>query len=190
MNLRLRKYNISKESKNKVKELYFSAFPKYEQLPYWMMKLLSRKRSADFYSIYDKKDFVGLAYVATYKDTAYLFFFAIDEKQRGKGYGSAFLSALKEKYKDYRILLAIEQLDQNAPNIDERIKRKNFYTKNGFYDLNFTMTEQSVTYDMLGYNKDNKTVTEKEFFYLNKNFFGKIFYNLFYKRIYVEPKMD
>lgn len=99
MNLRLRKYNISKESKDKVKELYFSAFPKDEQLPYWMMKLLSRKKSADFYSIYDKNDFVGLAYVATYKDTAYLFFFAIDEKQRGKGYGSAFLSALKEKYK-------------------------------------------------------------------------------------------
>ena len=84
MNLRLRKYNISKESKDKVKELYFSAFPKDEQLPYWMMKLLSRKKSADFYSIYDKKNFVGLAYVATYKDTAYLFFFAIDEKQRGK----------------------------------------------------------------------------------------------------------
>ena len=95
---------------------------------------------------------------------------------------------LKEKYKNYRILLAIEQLDQNAPNIDERIKRKNFYTKNGFYDLNFTMTEQSVTYDMLGYNKDNKTVTEQEFFCLNKNFFGKVFYNLFYKRIYVEPR--
>lgn len=188
MNLRLRKYNISKESKSKVKELYFSAFPKDEQLPYWMMKLLSRKKSADFYSIYDKKEFVGLAYVATYKDTAYLFFFAIDEKQRGKGYGSAFLSALKGKYKDYRILLAIEQLDQNAPNIDERIKRKNFYTKNGFYDLNFTMTEQSVTYDMLGYNKDNKTITEQEFFCLNKNFFGKVFYNLFYKRIYVEPR--
>ena len=94
MNLRLRKYNISKESKDKVKELYFSAFPKDEQLPYWMMKLLSRKKSADFYSIYDKKDFVGLAYVATYKDTAYLFFFAIDEKQRDKGYGSAFLLSL------------------------------------------------------------------------------------------------
>ena len=85
-------------------------------------------------------------------------------------------------------MLAIEQLDQNTPNIDERIKRKNFYIKNGFYDLNFTMTEQSVTYDMLGYNKDNKTVTEQEFFYLNKNFFGKVFYNLFYKRIYVEPR--
>ena len=82
MNLRLRKYNISKESKDKVEELYFSAFPKDEQLPYWMMKLLSRKKSADFYSIYDKKDFVGLAYVATYKDTAYLCFFAIDERQR------------------------------------------------------------------------------------------------------------
>ena len=187
MSISLRRYNISKESKSKVKELYHTAFPKEEQLPYWLMTFLSRKKSANFYSIYDKKDFIGLAYVATYKDTAYLFFFAIDESERNKGYGSQVLSAIKNKYKNHRIMLAIEQIDHNAPNIEERLKRKNFYVRNGFYDLNFTMTEQSITYDMLGYNKDNKGITEKEFFDLNKYFFGKIIYNLFYKRIVVEP---
>lgn len=179
MSIKLKKYNHNKESKRAVKELYFSAFPKEEQAPYILLKLLSKKKSVNFFSAYDKKEFIGLAYVISHKDTAYLFFLAIDKNKRNKGYGSQILSALKEKYKDYRIMLAIEEIDQKYPNIEQRLKRKDFYFRNGFYDLNFKMTEKTVTYDMLGYNRYGKTIDKKEYFDLIHSCCGKFLYKHF-----------
>ena len=51
---------------------------------------------------------------------------------RSKGYGKQALEEFKKLYKDYQLVLDLELIDKNAKNNEQRIKRKNFYIKNGY----------------------------------------------------------
>lgn len=171
----------NKEYSERVSKLYNEAFPKEERIPIWLLKLLTRKNKAKFYSIYDDKKFIGLIYNIYYKDIVFVLFFAIDKELRSQGYGSKVLDCIKQKYNNNRIVLSIEQIEENSNNYEQRIKRKEFYIRNGFKDSNYTIKERNVTYDMLYYNKNDKKVNLQEFQEMMKNYFGKILYQYFYK---------
>ena len=168
----------NKGCSKKVGKLYNVAFPKEERVPIWILKLLERENKAKFYGIYDNKKFVGLIYNVYYKDIVFIFYLAIDNKLRGQGYGSKVLESIKQKYSKYRIILCIEEIDKNSNNYNQRIKRKEFYIKNGFKEANYTIKERNIIYEMLYYNKK---VSLQEYKELIKNYFGKILYRYFYK---------
>lgn len=169
---------IDIKKNKKVTKLYNEAFPKDERIPIWLLKILARKNKAKFYGIYDNEKFVGLVYNIFYKDIVFVFYLAIDKATRGQGYGTKVLDSIKEKYKNYRIILCIEPVDENSDNYEQRVKRKNFYLKNGFKDSNYTIKERNIIYEMLYYNEN---VTSQEFQELMKNYFGKVVYSYFYK---------
>ena len=64
----------------------------------------------------------------------YVCFFAVGVSYRSCGYGSEILSRLKELYPAYQIVLDIEAADESAPNLVQRIRRRDFYRRNG-YDI-------------------------------------------------------
>ena len=101
----------NKEIIKDLKKLYKEAFPKNEQVPFWLLKRLSKKDNVNFYGIYEEAKFAGLVYNVIYKDIVFIFYLAIDKNARGNGYGGKILSLLKEKYKDYRIVLNIEEVN-------------------------------------------------------------------------------
>ncbi|MGN1302621.1 MAG: GNAT family N-acetyltransferase [Clostridia bacterium] len=169
---------IDIKKNKKVTKLYNEAFPKDERIPIWLLKILARKNKAKFYGIYDNEKFVGLVYNIFYKDIVFVFYLAIDKATRGQGYGTKVLDSIKEKYKNYRIILCIEPVDENSDNYEQRVKRKNFYLKNGFKDSNYTIKEKNIIYEMLYYNEN---VILQEFQELMKNYFGKILHKCFYK---------
>ncbi len=169
---------IDIKKNKKVTKLYNEAFPKDERIPIWLLKILARKNKAKFYGIYDNEKFVGLVYNIFYKDIVFVFYLAIDKATRGQGYGTKVLDSIKEKYKNYRIILCIEPVDENSDNYEQRVKRKKFYLKNGFKDSNYTIKERNIIYEMLYYNEN---VTSQEFQELMKNYFGKVVYSYFYK---------
>lgn len=169
---------IDIKKNKKVTKLYNEAFPKDERIPIWLLKILARKNKAKFYGIYDNEKFVGLVYNIFYKDIVFVFYLALDKATRGQGYGTKVLDSIKEKYKNYRIILCIEPVDENSDNYEQRVKRKNFYLKNGFKDSNYTIKERNIIYEMLYYNEN---VTSQEFQELMKNYFGKVVYSYFYK---------
>lgn len=169
---------IDIKKNKKVTKLYNEAFPKDERIPIWLLKILARKNKAKFYGIYDNEKFVGLVYNIFYKDIVFVFYLAIDKATRGQGYGTKVLDSIKEKYKNYRIILCIEPVDENSDNYEQRVKRKNFYLKNGFKDSNYTIKEKNIIYEMLYYNEN---VILQEFQELMKNYFGKVVYSYFYK---------
>ena len=68
-------------------------------------------------------------------------FFAVEEKLRGKGIGSKILSKIKEDNKGKTVILNIEPIEEDAPNIEERKNRLAFYKKNGFYDTGYLVRE-------------------------------------------------
>ena len=106
--------------------------------------------------------------------------FAVSETERGKGCGSGALQAAKDKYAGQKIFLSIEQLDEEAENYDQRVKRKQFYERNGFKDLNLKLKEASVTYDLLGIGG---TVDAKEYERLMGKYLGKLLSKLITMKI-------
>ncbi len=150
MNIRLRRADRSLDDFDGIKKLYKTAFPADERAPFWVLKRNSGKKGVDFWGIYDEEEWVGLAYVISCSDLSYLFYFAISDGQRGKGYGSATLHALKEKYAKQRLFLAIEELDEKAENYAERVSRKQFYLRNGLTEMHCRLREAKVVYEVLG----------------------------------------
>ena len=62
----------------------------------------------------------------------FMMFLAVDESLRTKGYGSAILKEIKNRYPDKKIRVSIEPCDDSAPDIAVRKRRKAFYRKNGY----------------------------------------------------------
>ena len=133
-----------------IKKLYINSFPTNERAPFYMLKKKAIAHKADMWCIYDKNLFVGMAYVVSNKDLAYLFYFAIDESLRGKHYGTRALKSVFRLYEDKKIFLALEDWKDNAENIDERIKRHNFYLKAGLKDLPYYLKEVNMIYALMG----------------------------------------
>ncbi|NLT10151.1 MAG: GNAT family N-acetyltransferase, partial [Ruminococcus sp.] len=133
-----------------IKTLYLEAFPANERAPFWILKRRAKQGKADLYEIVDGDVKVGMAYVVTYSDMAYLFYFAVDRSLRGKQYGTRALGAILEQYKGKRIFLALENWNEQCDNKEQRLKRHDFYLKCGLEDLPYKLKEAKVTYSIMG----------------------------------------
>lgn len=135
----------------RVKDLYLNEFPEYECVPYWMLIYKTYNKHTDLYAIHHGNDYIGLLYLTYYEDIVYIFYLAIDPSQQSKGYGSKVLQYLKETYKDKRLLLNIEKVDEVSDNYEQRFKRKLFYEKNGFKNTDFEieMIKKNIVYEIL-----------------------------------------
>ena len=140
----------SKQNKNILKEihsLYESSFPADEKVPYFILKQKAKKDISDIIGIYDHEEFIGFVILVFDKDIVFLWYLAIQEDKRNKGYGSFILQVLKNKYSDKRIILNVEEVKT-----EKQLKRKQFYIKNGFLDCGFKTMEYGVIYEMLYMN--------------------------------------
>ena len=61
-------------------------------------------------------------------------YLAVCPQARGTGAGTAILEKIRTYYADKKILLLIEELNPAATNIEQRVKRKRFYLRNGYID--------------------------------------------------------
>ncbi|MBP5407352.1 GNAT family N-acetyltransferase [bacterium] len=148
--MKLVKIENTKEEMNRVKELYLSAFPANERFPFRLLEKRSLQGKADFWNLFEGDLWVGFAYLVNSGDLAYLFFFAIDEKERGKGYGTAAIKAMVEHYKGKRLFLALENWLEECSNPEERVKRHNFYLNCGLHDLPYKLRELKMVYAIMG----------------------------------------
>ena len=153
--------------RRKIKALYTSAFPKYERLPFWVLMALEQFKRANFAAFFDGDVFCGFTYSVTVKGSHFIMFFAVEECLRLKGYGSAILSKIKSIYSNSDVVLNVEIPDENASNFGERVKRIEFYKKNGFYDTGYNVREVGGEFRVLA--------TDGKFdFNAYKNVFRKI----------------
>ena len=141
-------------NRREVRGLYVSSFPKEERLPFFALRALTLRVGCDITAYYDGDTFCGFTYNATRGDVLYLMFFAVNGALRGKGYGSAILSYLKEQYPGKAIVLNIALLDPDAENYDDRVRRLRFYEKNGFHDTCYNIDEVGGTFRILSTAKE------------------------------------
>lgn len=128
--------------KDKLQELYFSAFPEEERFPFWILNECSKEDNSDLYAIIDNNKFVGMCYIVNCDGAYYLMYLAVQEELRNKKYGSKILKDLKEKY--ITLFLSID-----VPTDEISIKRKDFYLRNWFYETNKYYEDTGVWYEVL-----------------------------------------
>ncbi|WP_304678086.1 GNAT family N-acetyltransferase [uncultured Limosilactobacillus sp.] len=134
----------------KINHVYQTVFPKNERLPLSFLQMRAKAGKAEFCSIYDQHEWVGFFYTVFDQRIAYIFFLAIDPYCHSKGYGSATLTAIKKRYSNKLIMLSTERIDPAATNNRQRIRRHQFYAKNGFVKTGFyTVEKDEEKFDLL-----------------------------------------
>lgn len=161
----------SRSDRKEIKKIFLEAFPPEERPPYRILCRKARKETVGFDGVYDGDKLVGMTYVVKGYGIAYVFFLAIKHEERGSGYGSQALKLLKEKYKDSRLFLALEQQDETAKNYSQRKKRHEFYQRCGLVDMPYRIKEGTVVYDVMGTGGE---VSPDEYKRLIEDYLGKI----------------
>ena len=119
-----------------IKQLYQTAFPEDEQIPWKDLVRLIGEMNLDFTAYYEREDFIGFTIVFPYEPFNWYWYFAVQPELRGKGKGQEILTALIEKYKGKTFVLDMESPKQECNNREQRERRHKFYLRNGFRDTN------------------------------------------------------
>lgn len=133
----------------RIYDLYMTAFPKSERKPFETIREKQAEGLVDVLYLEDGSRFVGLAITANDKDLVLLDYFAIADDARSHGYGSKALKLLTDRYAGRRMILEIETTEGESDNKEQRMRRKDFYHRNGMTDLPFKTCLFDVEMDML-----------------------------------------
>ena len=131
-----------------IKQLYESAFPVEEQIPWDDLVRLIGEMGLDFTAYYEGEDIVGFTIVFPHEPFNWYWYFAVLPELRGRGKGQEILTTLIEKYKGKTLVLDMESPKQECENKAQRERRHEFYLRNGFRDTNlyrkYDVTEMTI----------------------------------------------
>ncbi len=143
MNLELIRLEPNSKDRKYFEQINEEAFPASERMSFDEIFDFASDTDTAVLGIYDDKKPVGFAVLLKNKECGYLYFLAIDRRTRSKGYGSAAIRKLLEVYPELQLILDFEAIDEKAENNAQRIRRKNFYLRNGFHETgNYTMLRE------------------------------------------------
>lgn len=114
----------------------------------------SDKGDLDILGIYHSDTLVGFFSVRRYKTIAYLGYFAIAKEHRCKDFGSRALNLLKYYYENKQIVIEIESIHEKCDNMENRIRRRNFYLKNGMISTDWYIYYDNVELEIICSDKN------------------------------------
>lgn len=152
----------SKNANEQLRELYETAFPTEEQVPWKVLLRLIEEMPLDFTAYYDKDDeLIGFTIVYPYKSYNWFWYFAVRKELRGRGYGQQILTKLIAQYSNKNIILDMESPDQtDAENIELRRRRLGFYSRNGFHDTHAHKTFDGMELTIMMHGNGTFTVQD------------------------------
>lgn len=145
----------------RVKKLYLSAFPKEERVP-WRLLLKRYGEGKCLIETYGGNTFVGFSVTIEREDFAYVFFLAVSDNARSRGFGGKILDRLAREYAGKPLVLDMERV-QPSPNYEQRVRRRGFYLRNGFSTSGFCYEQNGVQYETL-YRGENFSVESYKLF--------------------------
>lgn len=138
MNLELIRLSPDSKDRKYFEQINDDAFPLSERMSF--EEIFDFAADTDVLGIYDAGNPIGFAVLLKNTECGYVYFIAIDSYTRSKGYGGAAMQRMMELYPKLQLVLDFEVIDENAENTEQRIRRKNFYLRNGFHETgNYTM---------------------------------------------------
>ena len=148
-----------------VRKLYEGAFPERERIIGMddILKL-SDQFPIELLGIYPDETpetFAGFFVLLNTEGFAYLVYFATCPEMRSTGIGSKAIKSLVEYLGDKTLLFSYESIYEESDNAEQRIRRRNFYLKNGFYETGW-FTKMNGTEFILASSKEetDKSVIE------------------------------
>ncbi|SHI65884.1 GNAT family N-acetyltransferase [Lutispora thermophila] len=163
--LRVKEVKFIDKDYKLIRDLYNNAFPKIERFPIVLLKLFAMKPNIEFLSVYDNDVFCGILYLVNYKDKTLIYYFAVRSDLRSRGYGSKILTWIKQEKKS--VSLIMETVREECDNLEQRLKRRDFYFRNGFIDTGYYLKDHSGTFDILSTESE---VDAEEFIKMIKQF--------------------
>lgn len=130
-------------------DLYRRAFPPEERLPLWHMRLMALRRDVGFRAWLDDGALVGLTYTVDSPATVWLFYLAVNDSVRSRGYGSRILNGVRRHAAGRTVVLEFEPLDDGAPNLEQRRRRLAFYERGGFALTGYRIHEGDQSYSVM-----------------------------------------
>lgn len=144
-----------------VRNLYETAFPVEERIPWTHLLHLLDAIHLDFTAYYIDGHFSGLTIVYPQKGVNWLWYFAVKESSRGRGIGGRILQHLIEKCADGDIIVDIESPRQECVNALQRQRLQAFYLRNGFVDTGVGRSFNGVDYTILA--KGRRRFTTRDY---------------------------
>lgn len=143
--------NSSNADNKELRQLYETAFPADEQIPYDELIQLLDAMDIDYTAYYEGKMLVGFTMVLRLQRYNWCWYFAVRDELRGHGYGQRILTAVLDKYREERpFIMDIESpLQTDAPNPEQRKRRHAFYLRNGMKDTPTSRTWEGLTFTIL-----------------------------------------
>lgn len=129
--------------------LYKTTFPTQERIPIFLLNILRLRKFARFAVFYQNGQFSGFSFLINYHKITFILYFAVSDQMRSKGCGTTMLKWIESEYPDHTLILNIEDVDTRFYNYDQRLRRYNFYLKNGFVDSGYYEGSKKVPYDIL-----------------------------------------
>ena len=157
-------------------------FPEAERMPYSRYKRAIKNKIMRTYSFFINE--VRYGYITTIEEEGVVFigYLAIEKDYRNKGYGSKMLKELYEYFNDKKYIIIEADSPEGIKNqneLDIINKRKKFYFKNGFEEINdIDYRIYGVRYDLLVYKLNHKEITNKEAIETTKKMYSKVTNNM------------
>lgn len=156
---------LPQDSQDKLKadRINEEAFPPWERNSLDDLYGSDSPEKLDMLGIYDDADMItGFLMVRIYENIRYLAYLAVSRERRSEGIGSSALQLLRERYDTAQIVVEFETPDDSLPDNALRLRRRDFYLRNGFYetgwysfydDTEFTIACSQRNFDKDGFEK-------------------------------------
>ncbi|MBQ2816631.1 MAG: GNAT family N-acetyltransferase [Clostridia bacterium] len=159
MMLKYKNVDFTSSELGEVKALYERSFPQNERREFDDM-LKDTSGLCKVLSYWDEDVFIGFACLLDVGSISHIIYFAVKEHLRDKGYGSKILDCIHKAEKGMRVIVDIESADTDCDNRGQRIKRKEFYIRNGYEETQVKYHWHGDDYEIMSFGGD---VTRKEF---------------------------
>lgn len=134
---------ISPSDKDAARQLYLESFPEHERVPPEKLEAHLPRGDAEWLGIYDD-GFRGMVYLLFNRDVLFILYLAVVPSSRDMGYGSSAIEAVLERHPGRKTYLNIEPPDEECGNREQRIRRQEFYLRNGFVPCEKRRTSDGV----------------------------------------------
>ena len=155
------KLTAAKADNIQIKQLYESAFPENERIPWPDLMRLIDEMHLDFTTYEDNNQLVGFTIVYPGPKVNWFWYFAVKEELRGQGMGQQILTRLIQKYEGKTCVLDMESPYQApCPNPEQRSRRQQFYLRNGFRDSNLFKSYEDIEMTMMIIGSESFTMQD------------------------------
>ena len=158
----------------RIKRLYKCAFPIEERKPFSIIRKMQKKGKTDLWYFEDNGKFIGMAATINGEGEILIDYFAVAERARGQGLGTAMLKALIEHYKPKGVFLEIEIPYEHSKNYLQRMRRKEFYLRAGLYEMGTRAKLFGVDMELLGVGCNFDFDEYRDFYLVN---YGRFAYD-------------